>query len=150
MSIITKKCYRCKQRKTIDQFGKYKRSKDGLRWCCKVCQRERDRNFYRIHSKERIERLRWYYASRPDVKAAKNHRRRTRKVGNGGSFTAIEWHELCKKYDNRCLACGRDDVTLTVDHVVPLVHGGSNDISNIQPLCFPCNAHKHTAIIDYR
>ena len=37
---------------------------------------------------------------------------------------------------------------LTVDHVVPISKGGSNDISNIQPLCCNCNSKKNAKQID--
>jgi 5-methylcytosine-specific restriction endonuclease McrA len=78
------------------------------------------------------------------------HRRRARKRKNGGDYTLDEWNNLCEKYGNRCLACGRTDVLLTVDHIVPLKLGGKNDISNLQPLCKSCNCKKHTKVIDYR
>ena len=45
----------------------------------------------------------------------------------------------------RCQACGRgakDEVKLTVDHVVPVDWGGSNDISNLLTLCEECNRGK--------
>jgi 5-methylcytosine-specific restriction endonuclease McrA len=48
------------------------------------------------------------------------------------------------------LCCGRPDVKLTQDHVVPLARGGSNLIDNIQPLCASCNSSKGTQTIDYR
>lgn len=76
--------------------------------------------------------------------------RYARKRSNSGNYTPDEWLALCKKYDSRCLACGRADVKLTVDHVVPLSLGGSNDIANIQPLCNNCNAAKNNKHIDYR
>lgn len=77
-------------------------------------------------------------------------RRRTRMATNGGDYTLQEWEELCTDYGNRCLACGRDDVKLTVDHIVPVIKGGSNDISNLQPLCKSCNSIKNARAIDYR
>lgn len=86
----------------------------------------------------------------PDEAIAKVHRRNAKKKKNGGSYTAAEWRAMCIQYDNRCLACGRSDVKLTVDHVIPLVHGGTNSIDNIQPLCGPCNLRKATKTIDYR
>ena len=41
-------------------------------------------------------------------------------------------------------------IKLSVDHIVPLSLGGSNDISNIQPLCRACNSIKWAKIIDFR
>jgi 5-methylcytosine-specific restriction endonuclease McrA len=73
-----------------------------------------------------------------------------RRKANGGSFTSEEWARLCSFYGGRCLACGRV-AKLTVDHVVPVSRGGSDDISNLQPLCGPCNSRKgNRRIIDYR
>jgi 5-methylcytosine-specific restriction endonuclease McrA len=77
-------------------------------------------------------------------------KRRARKMHAGGSFTAGEFKELCDRYGNRCLACGRANVKLEADHVVPVKLGGTSDISNIQPLCTTCNRKKYTQVIDYR
>lgn len=80
---------------------------------------------------------------------AMSAKRRAIKAKAKGSFTAEEFSELCKKYRNKCLCCGKKK-KLTADHVVPLSKGGSNDISNIQPLCNSCNSKKGTKTIDYR
>lgn len=46
----------------------------------------------------------------------------------------------------RCNRCGHtvedDGVKLVVDHVIPRRWGGSDDISNLQPLCEECNGGK--------
>lgn len=74
-------------------------------------------------------------------------RRRASKVGNGGSHTEAEWQSLAASYEFCCAACGKcpsgiwPDV-LCRDHVVPLTLGGTDDISNIQPLCNLCNVTK--------
>jgi 5-methylcytosine-specific restriction endonuclease McrA len=80
------------------------------------------------------------------------HARRVKISENGGNFTKAEWRALCKKHGNKCLACGEpgNHKTLTIDHVIPVSKGGSNDISNIQPLCLVCNSSKKDQIIDYR
>jgi len=70
--------------------------------------------------------------------------------GAEGSYTQEEWIRLCEKYDNKCLRCGSKNSKLTVDHIVPISKGGSNNITNIQPLCFSCNASKQDKTIDYR
>lgn len=85
----------------------------------------------------------------PEKISARYHRRRTRKTGAGGSYTAEEFKQLCNQYDNRCLGCGKKK-RLTADHVVPVIAGGSSDISNIQPLCNSCNSKKGAKTIDYR
>lgn len=81
----------------------------------------------------------------------KAHWRRWRaaKLAAVGGHTAAEWDALCVRYNHCCLACGQR-VPLTEDHIVPLVKGGTDDISNIQPLCRPCNSAKGTQTIDYR
>ncbi len=33
-------------------------------------------------------------------------------------------------------------IPMSVDHIVPKSRGGSNDLSNLQPLCLPCNQLK--------
>jgi ATP adenylyltransferase len=47
----------------------------------------------------------------------------------------------------RCECCGahEDQRALEVDHIVPKNHGGSDDLSNLQALCFRCNAGKREA-----
>jgi 5-methylcytosine-specific restriction endonuclease McrA len=63
--------------------------------------------------------------------------------------TAAEWAALKKKYGPNCLACGKRR-KLTRDHIVPIKLGGTDHISNIQPLCRSCNSSKGTKIVDYR
>lgn len=79
-----------------------------------------------------------------------NHQtRRARKQNAEGCFTAQEWIDLCNQYNNKCLSCG-DQKPLEADHIIPLSEGGTNWISNIQPLCKSCNCSKGTKTINYR
>jgi len=39
---------------------------------------------------------------------------------------------------------------LEVDHILPVTMGGKNDISNLQTLCYKCNAVKGINNINYR
>lgn len=66
------------------------------------------------------------------------------------THTRKEWRKLKERYGNRCLACGQVLELLTRDHIVPVSQGGSSHISNIQPLCRPCNSLKGDEIIDFR
>lgn len=80
------------------------------------------------------------------------HNRRARVMKGGGKHTPEEWEALKAKYGYACLDCGKVEpkIKLVRDHVNPIVRGGSNDISNIQPLCRPCNAKKQDDATDFR
>lgn len=126
--------------------------------------KENRRRYYLKH-RERInqQQREWEDNNREQVRAknsrwkkenpAKNvilvQRRRTRKIENGGSYTAEEWEALCAHYDYLCLCC-KEQKPLTVDHVIPISKGGENTIDNIQPLCKECNSRKGQNVIDYR
>ncbi|MDF5723260.1 MAG: HNH endonuclease [Rhizonema sp. PD37] len=44
----------------------------------------------------------------------------------------------------QCQSCGKTNLetNLTIDHIIPLFHSGTNDLSNLQTLCFTCNQRK--------
>ena len=69
-------------------------------------------------------------------------RMRLRKVK--GSFTLQDWQDLEREYNYTCSLCGRKEpeIKLTIDHIIPISKGGTNEIKNIQPLCINCNSKK--------
>lgn len=97
----------------------------------------------------RLNRLRWIQ-DHPGQNSVYRSIRRARVRQAEGTFTLVEWENLIDEYNNTCLCCGRSDIKLTADHIIPLSKGGSNKISNIQPLCHSCNSKKGRKIIDYR
>lgn len=48
---------------------------------------------------------------------------------------------LRKFWDEPCVICG-DRGDIEVDHILPVARGGSNDESNLQPLCHQCHTRK--------
>ena len=82
---------------------------------------------------------------------------------SGGTYTPMEEAAVKALAGNRCLRCGRTHtvtvtgrrIGITIDHVVAIANGGTNDGTNdvwsLQPLCYRCNSskgnHHHT---DYR
>lgn len=45
---------------------------------------------------------------------------------------------------HQCQSCGKtcNETELTIDHIIALALGGTNDISNLQTLCRLCNSQK--------
>lgn len=156
---MAKKCTRCQRMK--DKFPKQAAKKDGLSSWCTDCWS--DYNKLRMTNEEyRAKVTKWGTENKRKYRRNEafkieerkrhlryEHTRRARKLANGGSYTQEEWQALCGYYGNKCLACGGQD-PLTVDHVIPISKGGSNDISNIQPLCKRCNDIKYDKTTDYR
>ena len=134
-----------------EQISEYKKS-----WAEINSQRVASlkRDYYERNREEVISRSKkWTDDNTEKVKAAKANNRRKRRAAknaSGGHFTVEEFDALCSIYGYACLGCGATDRVLEADHVVPLTKGGSDEISNIQPLCGECNRRKFTAVIDFR
>ena len=52
--------------------------------------------------------------------------------------------QLMRRQGNTCVYCGyrRTAPSFDIDHMIPVVRGGSNHISNLQVICRPCNQRK--------
>ena len=152
------------------------RRKDQV-YCSGACSSRADRlkhpdRDHQLYLKNRVERLvqaREYQLAHPEVHKAANERYektengqqsrhksrkayRARKFAAPGSHTRAQFLDLVRRFDNFCPACGEQFLTgqLEEDHIVPLSRGGSDDISNIQPLCKSCNSRKRDRMMDYR
>ena len=49
-----------------------------------------------------------------------------------------------KVYNFKCNHCKKKKISeeLEIDHIIPLANGGTNDYSNLQPLCIECHLKK--------
>lgn len=74
--------------------------------------------------------------------AARN--RSIQKRGAGGTHTTADLAAIIKAQRHRCAYCRADlrKVTKNLDHIVPLASGGTNDRTNLQYTCAPCNLSK--------
>jgi len=68
-----------------------------------------------------------------------DHRRKS-----SGYISGTIRYEVLKRAKFHCELCGvpADEKALEVDHILPRNHGGSDEISNFQALCYSCNAMK--------
>jgi len=148
--------HRVKARKKYQQEHKEQISEYKQRWTASNGERVAGskRAYYERNREEIIFRSKkWADGNAEKVKIAKANNRRKRRASknaSSGQFTVEEFDALCSVYGYACLSCGATDRVLEADHVVPLTKGGSDEISNIQPLCGECNRRKFTAVIDFR
>ena len=49
---------------------------------------------------------------------------------------------LLEKFGRKCAYCGKDNIPLQVEHIIPKTRGGSNRVSNLTIACQSCNQHK--------
>jgi len=67
-----------------------------------------------------------------------------------GTHTDEEWKRLVAACYLSCVRCLRYGGKLSKDHIVPIYLGGSDAISNLQPLCQHCNGSKFSESYDWR
>lgn len=84
-----------------------------------------------------------YNANHKLVGRVRAQRRRARVRGARGTYSAADIQAIYERQGGRCWWCGTDVGTeYDIDHRVPLVQGGSNDVSNIVVACPSCNRSK--------
>lgn len=66
------------------------------------------------------------------------------------NFSVSERSAVYTKTEGHCAICGKfvPYTEFTVDHIVPLAKGGSNDLSNLQCACGVCNRIKQDILPD--
>lgn len=63
-----------------------------------------------------------------------------------------EFERMCKFFGGVCVKCRGSSNLINVerDHIYPKRWGGTDNISNLQPLCARCNIKKDADTTDYR
>ena len=60
-----------------------------------------------------------------------------------GELLGYEVREyLLEKYERTCCYCGKRDIPLEVEHIIPKSRGGTNRVDNLCISCKPCNQNK--------
>ncbi len=78
-----------------------------------------------------------------ELKKAPNPKRKEIKLSYDKLFVT-----LGRRDGFSCLMCGSSAKDLQIDHVIPISHNGTNDISNLQLLCPSCNSRKKDKILN--
>lgn len=53
-----------------------------------------------------------------------------------------------EKFGLTCLYCGTSDGPIELDHIHPVVRGGSDDLENLRPACRACNRSKGSKTLE--
>jgi 5-methylcytosine-specific restriction endonuclease McrA len=60
-----------------------------------------------------------------------------------GTLAGYETREyLLEKWERKCTYCGKENIPLQIEHIVPRAKGGSNRVSNLCLACEKCNTAK--------
>jgi len=157
--IAGKICNKCGEWKPVSEFHHHSKARDGYKIDAK---KRRDANIeyhraigrkaYANNIEKRRTYNRMYHKTHRERMREQVRIRRNRKYQAEGFHTEAEWAMLKASYNYTCLCCGQrePEITLTRDHIIPLTQGGSDWITNIQPLCYICNSSKNNKSIDYR
>ena len=160
-------CTKCKIEKPLEAFGR--RGKGTKSWC-KQCYSNNFKAYwpaYRDANRETIvERVTRYKANHPewekdrkngsrirniDTHRTKTRRYRARKEGITGNHTG---QDILKMYKDQAGRCNNPYCRVemlgaySVDHVIPVSRGGSNNPDNLQLMCTPCNSSKGALTMD--
>jgi 5-methylcytosine-specific restriction endonuclease McrA len=96
----------------------------------------------------------------PLLRRINDHKRRSKIINNGNS-SIINYKYFRKKmiqikcctYCNKELSYNKSEYNkqnyATIDHVIPLINGGTNELNNLVFCCRSCNVKKGRRGVDY-
>lgn len=66
-------------------------------------------------------------------------------------LTKAQRREIYQKTNGHCAYCGceLEYERMAVDHVIPLAHGGADEMDNMLPSCRSCNHYKDTRTLEH-
>lgn len=137
----TKICRNCGRDLPRDEFYKASKSKDGLKWNCKECDREKASDYYRKNEDRVRKNVRRYKKDNPErVKAWDRKKKNVTAAArrrHAYGLSEDDYERMLVKCGGMCESCGRDpwEVSSRGPHVDHCHETGR--VRGI--LCFRCN-----------
>ena len=173
-----KKCSKCGEPKSLDQFGNRAVSPDGLHPRCKACRAVEGRGYrltnrakirasnkeYRVAHRDETNAIsrewatdnpdkrrtttREYANANPEKIRLKCLRRRVRQKANGIFVVTVKEYKWLLA--RLCYLC-EVAPSATIDHIIPVARGGRHAIGNFLGACGSCNCSKNDMLlVEYR
>lgn len=136
-SVETKVCRNCEQEKEISEF--YVRSNGTVPYICASCER------VAVIEREKARKGTFRYKCTVALKTARVSRKRAEEeLGEPITDTLSLYDVLFTLGADDCVYCGRHckQSEKTLEHIIPLLQGGTNTFDNIAMACTSCNSSK--------
>jgi 5-methylcytosine-specific restriction endonuclease McrA len=127
-------CRTCGQTKPLDYRHYNQMRTGGFRWSCKNCLAAKTREYHQLNPKKAQERAKRY---------------KERKAAAGGSYTDADIKAIRTRLGDRCGYCG-DPLHGggEVEHMLPVLRGGTSNPDNLTLACRTCNGDKGTKTVE--
>ena len=136
----TKKLWKKNNPEKLAEYKRKFRSKPGIK------KRESlDNHIWHVRNRDKYNaRMRQWRKDNPLKAKTHDDNKKAKRLGAKGSHTLEQWLSKVAFFGWRCVYCKKEltQETLTKEHMLPLVRGGSNWVANLAPACQHCNATK--------
>ena len=126
---MKKTCPKCGIDKELDEFYKDQTRRDGLQGHCKECDKQRHKQYYETHKKEKKQYDKQYYKTHREgtiehqKQYNKTHREEIKQYGlkKRYNISIEEFNQMLVNQNHKCKICGVDELNagkkgLSVDH----------------------------------
>lgn len=111
----------------------------------RITRLERCSEYYAKNKQQRDDYRKGWVKANPDKKRTYTNNRKSGLLNAEGTHSDSDVKMIVKRQKNKCYYCKIKLVDgYHVDHIIPLVRGGRNDIDNLVVACQKCNLRKGT------